>query len=57
MLTAVIKSRRMRRIGHVARIGEVRNAYRILIGKSEGKILFGRIRRSWEGKGKVVPVL
>ena len=33
----VIKSRRMRRAGHVARMGEVRGVYRILVGKPEGK--------------------
>jgi hypothetical protein len=33
----MIKSRRMRWAGHVARIGETRNAYRILVGKPEGK--------------------
>jgi hypothetical protein len=39
------KSRRMRRTGHVARIGEEKkNAYRILVGKSEGKRQVGRPR-------------
>jgi hypothetical protein len=33
----IIKSRRMRWSGHVARMGEKRNAYRILVGKREGK--------------------
>jgi hypothetical protein len=33
----MIKSRRMRWEGHVARVGEKRNAYRILVGKPEGK--------------------
>jgi hypothetical protein len=33
----MIKSRRMRRAGHVERMGETRNAYRILVGKPEGK--------------------
>jgi hypothetical protein len=33
----IIKSRRMRRAEHVARIGEKRNAYRSLVGKLEGK--------------------
>jgi hypothetical protein len=33
----MIKSRRMRWVGHVARMGETRNAYRIILGKSEGK--------------------
>jgi hypothetical protein len=33
----IIKSRRMRRAGHVARMGEKRNANRLLVGKTEGK--------------------
>jgi hypothetical protein len=33
----VIKSRRMRRVGHVARMMERRDAYRLLVGKPEGK--------------------
>jgi hypothetical protein len=33
----MIKARRMRWAGHVARMGETRNAYRILVGKPEGK--------------------
>jgi hypothetical protein len=44
----MIKSRRMRRAGHVARIGAKRNAYRILVGKPEGKIPLGRPKRRWE---------
>jgi hypothetical protein len=43
-----IKSRRMRWVGHVARIGEVRNVYRVLVGKPEGKRPLGRPRRRWE---------
>jgi hypothetical protein len=41
----MIKSRRMRWTGHVARMGETRNAYRILVGKGEGKRPLGRPRR------------
>jgi hypothetical protein len=41
----MIKSKRMRWAGHVARMGETRNAYRILVGKSEGKRPLGRPRR------------
>jgi hypothetical protein len=37
----------MRWAGHVARIGEKRNAYRILVGKPEGKRPLGRPRRRW----------
>jgi hypothetical protein len=33
----IIKSRRMRWVGHVARLGEKRNAYRLLVGKPEGR--------------------
>jgi hypothetical protein len=40
----MIKSRRMRLAGHVARLGEKRNAYKILVGKSEGKRPLGRSR-------------
>jgi hypothetical protein len=38
----MMTSRRMRLAGHVARMGETRNAYRILVGKPEGKRLLGR---------------
>ena len=41
----LIKSRRMRWAGHVARMGEERDAYRVLVGKPEGKRLLGRPRR------------
>jgi hypothetical protein len=44
----VIKSRRMRRVGHVACMGEMRNANRILFRKSEGKRPIGRTRGRWE---------
>jgi hypothetical protein len=37
----------MRWAGHVARIGEKKNAYRILVGKPEGKTILGRPRRRW----------
>jgi hypothetical protein len=43
----MIKSRRMRWAGYVARIREKRNAYRILVGKLEGKRPLGRRRRRW----------
>jgi hypothetical protein len=43
-----IKSRRMSWAGHVARIGEKSNAYRVLMGKPEGKRPLGRRRRRWE---------
>jgi hypothetical protein len=44
----MIKSRRMRWRGHLTRMGEQRNAYRLLIGKPEGKRQLGRPRRKWE---------
>jgi hypothetical protein len=40
----MIKSRRMRWAGYVALMGEKRNAYRILVGKQEGKSPLGRLR-------------
>jgi hypothetical protein len=43
----MIKSRRMRWAGHIARMVEKRNAYRILVGKPEGKRPLGRPRRKW----------
>jgi hypothetical protein len=43
----MMKSRRMRWAGHVARRGETRNAYGILVGKPEGKTTLGRPRRRW----------
>jgi len=43
----VIKSRRMRWVGHVARMGERRGAYRDLVGKPEGKRPLGSPRRRW----------
>jgi hypothetical protein len=43
-----IKSRRMRWAGHVARMEEGRNMYRVLVGKPEGKRLLERPRRRWE---------
>jgi hypothetical protein len=49
----MVKSRRMRFAGHVARRGEKRNAYRISVGKTEGKIPLGRHRRRWEDNIKI----
>jgi hypothetical protein len=43
----IIKSRRMRWASHVAQMGEKRNAYRLLVGKPEGKRPLGRPRRRW----------
>ena len=46
-IVRVIKSRRMRWAGHVARMGEERGVYRVLVGKPEGKKPLGRSRRRW----------
>jgi hypothetical protein len=43
----IIKSQRMRWAGHVARMGEKRNAYRLLVVKPEGKRPLGRLRLRW----------
>jgi hypothetical protein len=50
----VIKSRRMRWAGHVARMGEGRGAYRILVGRPEGRRPIGRTMRRWEDNIKMV---
>jgi hypothetical protein len=49
----IIKSRRMRWAGHVARMGEKRNAYRLLVGKPEGKRPLRRPRRRWVNNIKI----
>jgi hypothetical protein len=49
----MIKSRRMRWVGHVARMGAKRNACRILVGKPEGKKPLGRLRHRWVDNIKV----
>ena len=49
----VVKSRRMRWAGHVARMGQGRGVYRVLVGKPEGKRPLGRPRRSWEDNIKM----
>ena len=46
-IVRVIKSRRMRWAGHVARMGEEREAYRVLVWKPEGKRPLGRPKRRW----------
>jgi hypothetical protein len=43
----IIKSKRLRWAGHVARMGGKRNMYRLLVGKLEGKRPLGRPRRRW----------
>jgi hypothetical protein len=49
----MIKTRRMRWAGHVARMGAKRNAYRILVGKPEGKRPLGKPRRKWVNNVKI----
>jgi hypothetical protein len=48
-----IKSRRMRWAGHVARMGDNMNVYRLLVGKPEGKGLLGRPTRRWKNNIKI----
>ena len=47
------KSRRMRRAGHVARMGDRRGVYRVMMGKPEGKRPLGSSRRKWEYNIKI----
>jgi hypothetical protein len=49
----VIKSRIIRWAGHVARMGERRGAYRILVGTPEGRRPLGRPRHTWEDNIKM----
>jgi hypothetical protein len=49
----VVKSRKMRWAGHVARMGEGRGVHRVLVGKPEGKRPLGRPRRRWEDNIKM----
>jgi hypothetical protein len=46
-IVRVVKSRRLRWAGHVARMGEERGVHRVLVGKPEGKRPLGRSRRRW----------
>ena len=47
-IVRVIKSRRMRWVGHVVRMGERKGVHRVLVGKPEGKRPLGRPRLRWE---------
>jgi len=47
-IVRVIKSRRMRWAGNVARIGEGRGVYKVLVGRPEGRRPLGRPRHRWE---------
>jgi hypothetical protein len=53
-IVRVIKSRRMRWVGHVACVGEGRGVYRVLVGRPKGKRPLGRPRRRWEDNIKMV---
>ena len=50
----VIRSKRMRRAGHVARTGDRRGANRVKVGRPEGKTTLGRRKRRWEDNIKMV---
>ena len=52
-IVRVVKSRRMRWAGHVARMEQGRGVYRVLVVKPEGKRPLGRPRRSWEDNIKM----
>jgi len=52
-IICVINSRRVRWAGHVARIGERKSVYRVLMGKHEGKMPHGRPRRRWKDNIKM----
>ena len=52
-IVRVVKSRRMRWAGHVARMGEGRGVHRVLVGKPEGKRPLGRSRHRWEDNIKM----
>jgi len=52
-IVQVVKSRRMRWAGHVARMGEERGVHRVLVGKPKGKRPLGRPRRTWEDNIKM----
>jgi hypothetical protein len=52
-IVRAIKSRRLRWAGHVARMGDGRGAYKVLIGRPEGTRPLGRPRRRWEDNIKM----
>jgi hypothetical protein len=49
----IIRSRRMRWVGHVEHMGEMRNVQKILVGKPEGKRLLEGLRHRWEDNIKM----
>ena len=52
-IVRVVKSRRMRWVGHVALMGEGRGVHRVMVGKPEGKRPLGRPRRRWKDNIKI----
>jgi len=52
-IVRVVKSRRMKWEGHVARMGDGRVVHKVLVGKPEGKRLLGRPRRRWKDNIKM----
>jgi hypothetical protein len=52
-IVRVTKSRRLRWVGHVARMGEGRGVYRVLVGRSESKRPLGRPRHRWDDSVKM----
>ena len=56
-IVLVIKSRRMRWVGHVAHMGEERGVYRVLVGKPEGRRPLGIPRRRWADNTWVISKL
>jgi len=53
IIVRMVKQIRMTLAGHVARMGERRNVYSVLVGKPEGKRSLGRPRSSWENNIKI----
>jgi hypothetical protein len=52
-IISVIRSKRMNWVGHVAHMGEIRNAYKSLVGRPEGKRPLGRPRRRWKDNNRI----
>jgi hypothetical protein len=52
-IVRVVKSRRIRWVGHVVRMGEESGVHRVLVGKPEGKRRLGRPRHRWEDNIKM----
>jgi hypothetical protein len=50
----LIKSRKMRQLGHVTYMGEMRNAYKISARKPKGKTSLGRLKHQWEDNIKLI---